>query len=71
MRLRGREVVVPPAAAGGFKPASTAAVAAAPALVVTPQAVTPAIEVRMNATQMLAIPASPQTAALIHANKRH
>jgi hypothetical protein len=60
MQLRGREVVVPPANE----------VAAAPALVVTPQAVTPAIEVRMNATQMLAIPASPQTAAMIHANRR-
>jgi hypothetical protein len=61
MQLRGREVVVPPAAA----------VAAAPALVLTPQAVTPPIEVRMNATQMLAIPASPKTAAMIHANRRH
>jgi len=70
MQLRGKEVVVPPAAASGFKPANTAAVTAAPALVVTPQAVTPAIEVRMNATQMLAIPASPQTAAMIHANRR-
>jgi hypothetical protein len=70
MQLRGSEVVVPPAAAGGFKPANTAAVSAATALVVTPQAVTPAIEVRMNATQMLAIPASPQTAAMIRANRR-
>jgi len=69
MKLRGNDVVVPPAANTGGLPANAAAVAAAPALVVTPQAATSAIEVRMNTTQMLAIPASPQTAALIHANR--
>jgi hypothetical protein len=70
MQLRGGAVVVPPAASSGaLGPASAAAVAAAPALVVTPQAVTPAVEVRMTSAQMLATPASPQTAAMIHANR--
>lgn len=41
-----------------------------PAAAVTPEAVTPGIEVHMSATQMPALPASPQTVALIHANKR-
>jgi hypothetical protein len=69
MQLRGGAVVVPPAASSGLSPASAAAVAAAPALVVTPQTVTPAVEVHMTSVQMLAIPSSPQTAAVIHANK--
>ena len=69
MRLRGGVVVVPPASSGALSPASAAAVAAAPALVVTPQAVTPAVEVRMSAEEMLATPASPQTAAMIHVNR--
>ncbi|HEU4781110.1 MAG TPA: peptidoglycan-binding domain-containing protein [Steroidobacteraceae bacterium] len=70
MRLRGGAVVVPPAASSGsLGPASAAAVAAAPALVITPQAVTPAVEVRVTAVQMLAAPASPQTAAMIHVNR--
>jgi hypothetical protein len=70
MQLRGGAVVVPPAAStGAVSPASAAAVAAAPALVVTPQAVTPAVEVRMSTVEILATPASPQTAALIHANR--
>jgi len=70
MQLRGGAVVVPPAAStGAVSPASAAAVAAAPALVVTPQAVTPAVEVRMSTVEVLATPASPQTAAMIHANR--
>lgn len=70
MQLRGGAVVVPPAASSGaVSPASAAAVAAAPALVVTPQAVTPAVEVRMSTVEVLATPASPQTAAMIHANR--
>lgn len=70
MQLRGKDVVVPPAASSSaLTPANAAAAAAAPALVVTPQAVTPAIEVRMSTQQMMAIPASPQTAAMIHANR--
>ena len=70
MQLRGGAVVVPPAAStGAVSPASAAAVAAAPALVVTPQAVTPAVEVRMSTLEILGTPASPQTAAMIHANR--
>jgi hypothetical protein len=66
MQLRGGAVVVPPAASTAtVGPAS----AAAPALVVTPEAVTPAVEVRVSAVEMLATPASPQTAAMIHANR--
>src|SRR5690349_8354100 len=68
MQLRGGAVVVPPAASSTFSPAGDAAVAAAPALVVTPQAVTPAVEVRVSAQEILAAPASPQTAAMIRAN---
>jgi hypothetical protein len=72
MQLRGGAVVVPPAAtSGAFSPANAAAVAAAPALVVTPQAVTPAVEVHMTTVEMLATPASPQTVAMIHANRPH
>jgi hypothetical protein len=71
MQLRGGVLVVPPAASlgtslGALSPASAAG-AAAPALVVTPQAVTPAVEVRMTPAEMMATPASPQTAAIIHA----
>jgi len=70
MQLRGREVVVPPAAENSATtPANAAAVAAAPALAVTPQAVTPAIEVRVKTVEMLALPASPQTTEIIHANR--
>ena len=69
MQLRGGAVVVPPATSATPSPASAAAVAAAPALVVTPQAVTPAVEVRVSAAQLLATPASPKTAAMIHANR--
>ena len=69
MQLRGGAVVVPPAASSTFSPAGDAAVAAAPALVVTPQAVTPAVEVRVSAAEILATPASPQTAAVIRANR--
>jgi hypothetical protein len=70
MKLRGGAVVVPPAASSsGLSPAGAAALATAPALVMTPQAVTPEVEVRMTSVQMLATPASPQTAAMIHANK--
>lgn len=70
MQLRGRNVVVPPAASSGaLSPATAASMVAASTLVVTPQAVTPAIEVRMSTTRMLAIPASPQTAAMIHVNR--
>lgn len=70
MQLRGGAVVVPPAASTGAQsPAGAAAVAAAPALVVTPQSVTPSVEVRMSTEQMLATPASPQTAAMIHVNR--
>ena len=69
MQLRGGAVVVPPAASGATSPANAAAVAAAPALVVTPQAITPTVEVRVSTMEMLATPASPQTAAMIHANK--
>jgi len=70
MQLRGGAVVVPPAASSGaLGPASAAAAAAAPALVVTPQTVTPAVEVRVTSAEMLATPASPKTAAMIHANR--
>ena len=69
MQLRGDTVVVPPAASGAFSPAGAAVVAAAPALVVTPQAVTPALEVRLSASELLATPSSPKTAAMIHANR--
>jgi hypothetical protein len=72
MQLRGGAVVVPPAAtSSAFSAASAASVAAAPALVVTPQTVTPAVEVRVTTVEMLATPASPQTAAMIHANRAH
>jgi hypothetical protein len=72
MQLRGGAVVVPPAAmSGAAGPANAAAVAATPALVVTPQAVTPAVEVHMSTVEMLAMPASPQSAAMIHANRVH
>jgi hypothetical protein len=67
MQLRGGAVVVPPAASTGLGPASAAATA--PALVVTPQAVTPTVEVRMTRAEIMATPASPQTAAMIRANK--
>ncbi|HEY6123087.1 MAG TPA: peptidoglycan-binding domain-containing protein [Steroidobacteraceae bacterium] len=70
MQLRGGAVVVPPAASSGaLSPTSVASVAAAPALVVTPQAVTPAVEVRVTAVELLATPASPQNVAVIHANR--
>jgi hypothetical protein len=70
MQLREGAVIVPPAAsAGALSPASAASLAAAPALVVTPQAGTPAVEVHVTSAQLLATPASPQTAAMIHANK--
>ena len=70
MQLRGGAVVVPPAAtSSAFSSSSAVVAAAAPALVVTPQAVTPAVEVRVSAVEMLATPASPQTAAMIHANR--
>jgi hypothetical protein len=69
MQLRGGAVVVPRAASGALSPASAAAVAAAPALVVTPQTVTPAVEVRVSAAELLAVPASPQSAAVIRANR--
>jgi len=62
-------VVVPPATSNSFSPASAAAMAAIPALVVTPQAVTPTVEVRVSTAEMLATPSSPQTAAMIHANR--
>jgi hypothetical protein len=67
MQLRGGAVVVPAAASSSLSPAGDAA--AAPALVVTPQAVTPAVEVRVSAQEILATPASPQTAAMIRANR--
>jgi hypothetical protein len=69
MQLRGGAVVVPPATSSTSSAAGDAAVAAAPALVVTPQAVTPAVEVRVSAAEILATPASPQTAAMIRANR--
>jgi hypothetical protein len=69
MQLRGGAVVVPPAASSGLSPASAAAVAAAPALVVTPQAATPVVEVHRTSVEMLAVPSSPQTAAMIRANR--
>jgi hypothetical protein len=70
MQLRGGAVVVPPAASSNaLNPASAVATAAAPALVVTPQAVTPAVEVRVSTAEMLATPASPKTAAMIQANR--
>ncbi len=69
MQLRGAEVVVPPTANGAMSPANAAAVSAASALVVTPQATTPAVEVRVTSTEMLALPASPQTVEIIHANR--
>ena len=70
MRLRGNEVVVPPTASTGTMTAVTAAtVTAGPALAVTPQTAIPAIEVRVNAAEMLVLPASPQTAEIIHANR--
>jgi len=70
MQLRGGAVVVPPTAStGALSPASAATLSASPALVVTPQAVTPAVEVRVSTVEMLATPASPQTAAMIHANR--
>jgi hypothetical protein len=70
IRLRGGAVVVSPAvSSGSMSPANAAAAAAAPALVVTPQAVTPAVEVRVTAAELLAAPASPSTAAIIRANQ--
>ena len=70
MQLRGGAVVVPPAASSGsLSPANAAAATAAPALVVTPQAVTPAVEVRVSTAEMLVTPVSPKTAAMIHANR--
>jgi hypothetical protein len=69
MQLRGGAVVVPPAASSGLSPASAAAAAAAPALVVTPQAATPAVEVRVTSQELLATPVSPQTATMIRANR--
>ena len=69
MQLRGDAVVVPPAASTSSSPASSAAASAAPALVVTPQTLTPAVEVRVSPAEMLATPASPQTAAMIRANR--
>ena len=69
MQLRGDAVVVPPAASTSFSPASAAAVAAAPALVVTPQTLTPTVEVRVTPAEMLSTPASPQSAAMIRANR--
>jgi hypothetical protein len=70
MQLREGTVVVPPTAStGALSPASAAALSASPALVVTPQAVTSAVEVRVSTVEMLAAPASPQTAAMIHANR--
>ena len=70
MQMRGDAVVVPPAVSpGAFSPATAAA--AAPALVVTPQAATPALEIHVSTAEMLATPASPQTAVMIHANRLH
>jgi len=70
MQLRGGVVVMSPAvSAGAPSPANAAAAAATPALVVTPQTVTPAVEVRMTTAEMLATPASPQTEAMIRANR--
>jgi len=70
MQLRGSEVVVPPTTGNGANsPANAAAVAAPPALAVTPQAAIPAIEVRVKTAEMLSLPASPQTAEIIHANR--
>ncbi len=70
MQLRGGTVVVPPIASGGaLSPASAAALSASPALVVTPQEVTPALEVHVSTMEMLATPASSKTAAMIHANR--
>jgi hypothetical protein len=69
MQLRNKEVVVPPAASGTTTPVNPAAVAASQALVVTPQATTPVIEVRTTTAEMLALPASPQTVEIIHANR--
>jgi hypothetical protein len=67
MQLRGSEVVVPPSTSTGAN-SPPDAVAAAPALVVTPAA-TPALEVHVTRAEMMATPASPQTAAMIRANK--
>jgi len=69
MQMRGDAVVVPPAVSPGAFNAATAA--AAPALVVTPQAATPAVEIHVSTAEMLATPASPQTAVMIHANRLH
>ena len=69
MQLRGDAVVVPPAASTSFGPGNAASVAAAPALAVTPQTLTPAVEVRVSPAELLATPASPQTAAMIRANR--
>jgi hypothetical protein len=69
MQLRGAEVVVPPPASGAMTPANAAAVSAASALVVTPQSTTPVVEVRMTSAEMMALPASPQTAEIIRANR--
>jgi len=68
MQMRGNEVVVPLASVA-TTPADAAAAAAAPALVVTPQAATPPIEVHVTKAEMLALPASPQTVEIIHANR--
>jgi hypothetical protein len=66
MRLRGAEVVVPPAAAVDGRIDAAVVTAATPA----PQEPVPTITVNLNATQMLAAPASPETAAIIHANRK-
>jgi hypothetical protein len=61
MRLRGAEVIVPPAAAVHPQ---------ADAVAVSPQEAAPTIAVHLNTTQLLAVPASPETAAIIHANRK-
>ena len=68
MQIRGDVIVVPPVASGPLSPASATAVAAAPALVVTPQAITPVVEVRVSTAEMQAAPVSPKSAAIIQAN---
>lgn len=69
MRLRGADVIVPPAAAVDDRSDATV-VAASPAAEVTPQATATVFSVHLNASQMLAVPASPETAAMIHANRK-
>lgn len=73
MQLRGAEVVVPPAAAAAPKATlNPAVVAASPAIAAAATATAPAppIEVHFSAVEMLAVPASPEQAAVIRANRR-